>query len=204
MDNIFTRSLFATEKDQHLSENPTAIGSYAASEDEILSGIQRCLTGSNVPMYAAFESDNGINTQTLIGTVDSTVAAPKGSGAGWNGADKYEGKSFSTVIEAVKEDYDDDNNPIMSYVTAFSSSDFLDSEYNEYPQYSNKNILLAVSERAVGQEDSDISFVSKQITNESFVVTEDSAKTMRAIFMFILPILTIAAAVFVYFKRKNS
>jgi len=196
--------LFATEKDQHLSENPTAIGSYAASEDEILSGIQRCLTGSNVPMYAAFESDNGINTQTLIGTVDSTVAAPKGSGAGWNGADKYEGKSFSTVIEAVKEDYDDDNNPIMSYVTAFSSSDFLDSEYNEYPQYSNKNILLAVSERAVGQEDSDISFVSKQITNESFVVTEDSAKTMRAIFMFILPILTIAAAVFVYFKRKNS
>ena len=196
--------VFETDDSRLVAEEPTTIISYPASEDEILAGMEGCITGVNVPMYAAFESDNGINTQTLMGTVDTTVAAPKGSGAGWNGADKYEGKSFSTVIEAVKEDYDDDNNPIMSYVTAFSSSYFLDSQFNEYAYIANKDILFAVSERAVGQEDSDISFVSKQITNESFVVTEDSAKTMRAIFMFILPILTIAAAVFVYFKRKNS
>ena len=196
--------LFATDTNHHLPEDPTTLGSYALGEDDMLKGMQLCLSGVNVPMYAAFESDNGIKTQTLMGTAESTVAAPKGTKPGWNGADKYEGKVYSTVIEAVKEDYDDDNNPIMSYVTAFSSSDFLESEYNEYPDFSNKEIVFAVSERAVGEEESDISFVSKQITNEYFTVTEDSAELMRTIFMIILPILTIIAAIVVYFRRKNS
>lgn len=196
--------LFATDTNHHLPEDPTTLGSYALGEDDMLKGMQLCLSGVNVPMYAAFESDNGIKTQTLMGTAESTVAAPKGTKPGWNGADKYKGKVYSTVIEAVKEDYDDDNNPIMSYVTAFSSSDFLESEYNEYPDFSNKEIVFAVSERAVGEEESDISFVSKQITNEYFTVTEDSAELMRTIFMIILPILTIIAAIVVYFRRKNS
>ena len=87
---------------------------------------------------------------------------------------------------------------------AFSSSDFLESEYNEYPDFSNKDIVFAVSERAVGEEESEISFVSKQITNEYFTVTEDSAELMRTIFMILLPILTIVAAIVVYFRRKNS
>lgn len=196
--------LFATDTNHHLPEDPTTLGSYALGEDDMLKGMQLCLSGVNVPMYAAFESDNGIKTQTLMGTAESTVAAPKGTKPGWNGADKDKGKVYSTVIEAVKEDYDDDNNPIMSYVTAFSSSDFLESEYNEYPDFSNKEIVFAVSERAVGEEESDISFVSKQITNEYFTVTEDSAELMRTIFMIILPILTIIAAIVVYFRRKNS
>lgn len=196
--------LFETNEQNHLANDPTALGSYVASEDKIVKGMKVCVSGANVPMYAAFETDNGIKTQTLMATPETTVAAPKGTTAGWNGADKYEGKAYSTVIEAVKEDYNDDNELITSYVTAFSSSHFLESEYNEYPSYSNKNIVLSVTERAVGVEESNISFVSKYITNEHFEVTEVSAKMMRNIFMIMLPILTIAAAIFVYFRRKNS
>ena len=198
--------LYETNTSNHMPDDPTTLGSYAAGEDEITSGMELCISGLNVPLYAAFESNNGIETQTLMATPESTVAAPKGTKAGWTEADKYEGKSYSTVIEAKKLDYDDDNNPIVSYVTAFSSSHFLDSEYSETASVANKNILFAVSERAVGTEDSGISFVSKYITNESYAdkVTEGSSNMMRIIFMFALPILTIIAGIYVYIKRKNS
>ena len=197
--------LFETNSSNYMPDDPTTLGSYPSGEDKILSGMELCITGLNVPLYAAFESDNGIKTQTLMATPETTVAAPKGTKAGWTGADKYEGKSYSTVIEATKEDYNDDNELIKSYVTAFSSSHFLDSEYGETASVANKNILFAVTERAAGTEESKISFVSKYITNESFSdkVTAGSSNAMRIIFMFALPILTIIAGIYVYIRRKN-
>lgn len=198
--------LFETNANNYMPDDPTTLGSYVAGEDEILSGMELCITGYNVPMYAAFESEGSIQTSPLMSTPETTVAAPKGTSAGWTGAKDYEGKSYATVLQAKKSDYNDDNEPIASYVTAFSSSHFLDSEYSETASVSNKNILFAVTERASGAEDSGISFVSKYITNESFSdkVTAASANIIRIIFMFALPIVTIAAGVYVYIKRRNA
>lgn len=198
--------LFETNANNYMPDDPTTLGSYPAGEDKILSGMELCITGYNIPMYAAFENEGSIKTSSLMTTPETTVAAPKGTTAGWTGADKYEGKSYSTVIQSMKSDYDEDNELIASYVTAFSSSHFLESQYSETASVSNKNILFAVTERASGSDESNISFVSKYITNESFSdkVTAASSNAMRIIFMFMLPILTIAAGVYVYIKRKNA
>lgn len=198
--------LFETNSSNYMPEDPTTLGSYAAAEDDILSGMELCITGYNVPMYAAFESEGSIETSVLMATPETTVAAPKGTSASWTGADKYEGKSYATAIQAKNFTYDDDNEPIASYVTAFSSSHFLDSQYSETASVANKNLLFAVTERAAGAEDSDISFVSKYITNESFSdkVTAASSNVMRIIFMFMLPIISIAAGIYIYFKRRNA
>ncbi len=198
--------LFETNENNYLQGDPTTLGSYAAGEDDILSGMQYCITGLNAPMYAGFENSGGITVTPLMATPEYTVAAPKGTGADWKGADKYEPKSYSTVLQAKYSAYDDNNKLMESFVTAFSSRHFLDSEYNEYSGVANKDLLLAVTERAAGVEDSEISFVSKQITNESFAteVTEGSANIMRLIFMIILPLLCIAAGVYIYIKRRNA
>lgn len=198
--------LFETNSSNYMPDDPTTLGSYPAGDDEITSGMEFCVSGYNVPMYAAFESEGAIETKTLMATPESTVAAPKGTTAGWTGADKYEGKSYSTVLQSMKSTYDDNNELIASYVTAFASLHFLDSEYSENASVYNKNLLFAVTERAANVEDSDISFVSKYITNESFSdqVTQESSNVMRIIFMFLLPVLTIAAGIYVYIKRRNA
>lgn len=199
--------LYETNKNNYMPDDPTTLGSYpAATDDKIVSGMELCITGYNVPLYAAFESEGGIETKVLMATPETTVAAPKGTKAGWTEADKYEGKSYATVIQAKKFDYDDDNQPIESYVIAFSSSEFLESQYTETASVANKNILFAATERATGVEESDISFVSKYITNESFSdkVTAASSSAMRIIFMFALPIITIILGVYIYIKRRNA
>ncbi len=198
--------LFETNTSNYMPDDPTTLGSYAAAEDDILSGMELCITGYNVPMYAAFESEGTIETSVLMSTPESTVAAPKGTSASWTGADKYEGKSYATAIQAKNFTYDDNNEPIASYVTAFSSSHFLDSQYSETASVANKNLIFAVTERAAGAENSDISFVSKYITNESFSdkVTAASSNVMRIIFMFMLPIISIAAGIYIYFRRRNA
>lgn len=198
--------LFETNSSNHMADDPTTLGSYTTEADDILSGMSVCITGYNAPMYAGFESEGGITVTSFMETPDSVVAAPKGVDASWTEADNYETDTYSTVIQAAKSDYDEDNNPITSYVTAFSSTHFLESEYSEYSSVSNKNVLFAVSERGAGADKTDISFVSKYIDEESFAdqVTEASSNTMRIIFMIILPIICIAAGIYIYIKRRNA
>lgn len=199
--------LFETNSQNYMPDDPMTLGSYPTSSDnDITKGMNLCITGYNVPITAAFESEGNITVTSLMSTPESVVAAPVGTAASWTGADDYTKQSYSSVIQAEMSDYDDDNNEISSYVLAFSSIEFIQSEYNEQPSVANKNITLAAAERAVGAENTGISFISKTITNESYSdsVTDSSAGIIRILFMFILPIASIVIGIYIFIRRKNA
>lgn len=199
--------LFETNSQNYMPDDPMTMGTYPTSSDnDITSGMNLCITGYNVPITVAFESEGNITVTSLMSTPESVVAAPVGTAASWTGADDYTKQSYSSVIQAEMSDYDDDNNEISSYVLAFSSIEFIQSEYNEQPSVANKNITLAAAERAVGAEDTDISFISKTITNESYSdsVTDASLNVIRAIFMIVFPIICVAIGVYIFIRRKNA
>lgn len=198
--------MFETEEKNHMPDEPTVLGSYPQADDEILNSIQMCITGYNVPLTQAFESNNTITTTQLIVTPDTVVNAPIGTSNSWTGADKYTKETFSTVIQAKRFNYDNDNNPIQNYVFALSSIEFIYGDYSETSAISNKNIAFKVAERAVGAEDTGISFVAKTIENESFStqVTEASRNIMIVIFVILLPLAMIGLGIYVYVRRKNS
>jgi hypothetical protein len=129
-----------------------------------------------------------------------------GTSNAWNGADDYEPLAYSTVIQSQRAAYDDENNLITNNVIAFSSCDFIYSEYGEYNNVGNKNVALAAAERASGADNTGISFVSKVITDESFAtsVTEERVNLIIIIFLVLLPLACIAAGIYVFIRRKNS
>lgn len=197
--------VFETNSQNHIPDEPTVLGSYPMVEDEILNNISMCITGYNVPLKAAFDQKGKITTTKLISTFDSVVAAPVGTSNSWTGYDKYTKQTLATVMQAKRYDYDDDNNLIENYVFAFSSTEFIHGTYSEYNDISNKDIAFQVAERAVGAEKTGISFISKTIENQSFAasVTESSRNVMSIIFVGVIPIMVVAAGVYVYIRRKN-
>ena len=198
--------LFETNANNHIPNEPTTLGSYPVSEDKINNGISACITGYNVPIKALFEEEGTYKVTSLIETPESVVAAPVGTANNWNGADNYTKAAYSTVMQSERMTYDKDNVEINNYVFAFSSTEFIYSDYAEMAQISNKNIALAAAERAVGAEDTGISFVSKTIENESFSdsVTQSSSSLITIIFMIALPVGLLATSIYVYIRRKNS
>ncbi len=197
---------FETNANFHQPDKPTEFISGAFADDEILNGMQYCMTGYNVPISAAFESHNAISTTVLFGTSESVVNAPVGTPNNWKDADKYTKESFATVLQAKRFNYDNDNNPIQNHVFAFSSIEFIHGEYSENSGLSNKNIAFKAAERAVGAEETGIMFDARTIESESFGadVTEASRNIMLVIFMILLPVAMIGLGIFVYFRRKNS
>ena len=199
--------LFETNSQNYMPEDPMTMGTYPTSSDnDITKGMNLCITGYNVPITAAFEAEGRITVTSLMSTPESVVAAPVGTAANWTGADEYPKQSYSSVVQSKTVNYDSDNNELKSYVFAFSSVEFIYSSYNEQSSVSNKNITLAAAERAVGEEDTGISFVSKTITNESFAdsVTESSSRVVRAIFMIIFPIACVVIGIYIFIRRKNA
>lgn len=197
--------VYETYDQYHAVEDNTTFISASTGKDDMLTDMQGFVTGNNVPMYSAFESQGGITVTPLTASSETTVVAPKGSSSGWAGADKVEAKSYNGALLSTKSTYNSDNELIASKVAVFSSTHFV-VPLEEYAGASNQALTLAVTERATGADDSGIVFTSKYIENESFAseVTEGSAKTMRLIFMWIIPLLTIALSIFIFIRRKNA
>lgn len=198
--------LYETNTSNHMPDDPLTMGFYPSGLDDITSSMSLFITGNNVPITAAYDNDGAITVTSLVSSLDSVVAAPKGTKAGWSDANSYTAQTYSGVLQAKKLDYDDDNNAISSYVVAFSSTDFIYSNYNEESSVSNKNMTVSMAERATGADKSDIYFVSKTITNESFATSVTQAQTtaIQIIFMALLPVLCIAAGIYIYIKRRNA
>ncbi|MCQ2440271.1 MAG: GldG family protein [Clostridia bacterium] len=198
--------LFETDEGNYLPDDPTTLGSYNSGNDDITSGMNLCITGYNVPLTAEFESREEYTVTQLMATPESTIAAPKGSGVDFAGADNYEGKSYATAIQSARTSYDSDNNEISSYVTAFGSVDLRDPQNNESATVATKNLTLAVAERSCGSENTEISFITKSLSNESFSdsVSQKSYVFIIIIFMFILPIAVLVAGIYIFIKRRNS
>ena len=99
-----------------------------------------------------------------------------------------------------------ENELVASYVTVFSSVEFIYSQYNEYADVSNKEITLACAERAAGAEDIGIHFTTKTIKDESFAdsVNQAEANAIRIIFMFLIPVALIVAGIYIFIRRKNA
>ena len=199
--------MFETSSQLHQPDKPTEfVSAPFDAEDDILNGMGYCLTGYNVPISSSFETQGAISTTVLFGTSNTVVAAPIGTSNSWTGADKYKKESFATVLQAKRFNYDEDNNPIQNHVFALSSIEFIHGNYSEVADLSNKNIAFKVAERAVGAEDTGISFIAKTIENQSFAteVTELSRNIMFIVFVILLPLAMIAAGIYVYIRRKNS
>ena len=200
--------LFETNQSNHIPDDPMTIGTYPIEDEkeDITKNMNLFITGYNVPLEIGFETRDGISVSALVATPESVVAAPVGTSKDWAGAGDLEKKSYPTIVQAVKEAYNEDNELMASYVVAFSSIEYFYSAYNAQASVSNNDICLAVAERLVRADKNGVKFTSKTITNESFAekVTENSTKAMQVIFMILLPILSIAAGIYIFIKRRNT
>ena len=206
--------LFETYAGNTIQDDPMTMGMYPSENNDeesgfdnaILKDIGFCLTGYNVPLQIGSPADSSIKVNAVMNTLETAVVAPVGASSSWDGYSDSDKKQYQSVIEAKKSDYNSDNERITSYVYAFGSIEYIQSEWAENSRVSNKNLVLACTERATGADNGGMKFVSKTITNESFSesVTESGVKVIRVIFIALLPVLVVILGVFVYIKRRNA
>lgn len=199
--------IFETDKTNAYASIKTTIGTFpvALEDDKITENIgQGAITDYNVPMKVCTPTTTARKATALMKTSDTTVIAPIGINAEWTPTDSDVKQQFDTVIQSVETGRDADGNNVTSYVMALSSVEYIQSTWASYDELCNQNIVMAVSDRAAHVTDTSITFTSKFIKSESFIVDEGTATTLNWIFVIIIPILVIALGIVIFVRRRNA
>lgn len=163
------------------------------------------LAGNIVPLEAAFERYDGRQTNILLYTSDTVINVPKDIDDSFKPDSSYAKSMYTPVILTVDTSYENDTNGLSSYVAAFGSMDFVESEWTNYTEVLNLEFDLCVANVASGRNTTDLTFTSKSINPESFAekVTQRMVTTINVIFLYVIPISLLVICVVVYFRRKN-
>lgn len=201
-------TLFATESYISSAGN-TTVNFYVneEAEDSITTGISRTVSGYNVPLTVSDVSLDGVTATALMLTENDIVIAPAGETTGWSDYGDQTKSQYAGVIQSVKSNYDNDNNKRSSYVMAFSSVEIIHSVWSEYSTLSNKDIVLACTDRAAAVKDDGVKFTLKTIkSTDNFYteVTNGSVTFVRVVFMIIVPIAVVVAGIYIFIRRKNA
>ncbi len=196
--------LFETNEQSRAPDDPCTMALFPA-ETEASADLSFCITGNNVPFVSTEATEGAVTVNALIQTDEAAAIAPVGVRATWNQYTEKDLGQYFSVVQSDKEDFDSDNNPIYSHVIAFSSADYIDSQWTE-EDTANKEISMIAADLAAGVENSDISFVTKTITKESFAgkVTESKTNLIKWVFMILLPVAMLAIGVIIYIRRRNA
>ncbi len=182
-------------------EQKTALVSLPTGNSKLTENMNGFITGFNVPMLSGEASSADITVTKVASTLETAVKAPVGAADDWKpGEEDY--AVYDTVITAEKK-YSDS---AKSCVYAFSSIEFISSDWAENSSIANKDAVLAITEKASGVEDSGITFVAKSVTSESFQssVTTGATGRVQILFMWILPLCVLIAGFAVYFIRRSA
>lgn len=172
-----------------------------AAADDIAENMRGFITAYNVPMNVSESAESSITATEIIQTLDSVVTAPVGASDDWSDYPEGGGSVYAGVIQSKRTDLSDE-----SYIMAFSSTEYIESEWAENSSLQNKELVLAVANRAVGADYSEISFVEKSITEESYAdsVSASDVERVRNIFMIIIPVVMVIIGIVVFIRRRNA
>lgn len=180
-------------------ERRTALYSLPNDKTDYTEDMNGFITGYNIPMSAAEQAPENITLIKVATTTNTIAVAPAGS-------ENYEYneenlKSFDTVVEAKNISL---KKP--AYIFAFSSIEFISSEWAENANISNKNLVLAATEISANNVANGVSFVPKTITSEGYSdsVNEAATNRIKVIFEIIIPAVIFIIGIVVFIKRRNT
>lgn len=199
--------LFETSSSKHLSKSPTTLQAFnnTTTISGVLEADKYFILGNNLPMTAAYETYSTKTTNVMVSTSDTVVAAPLGIDENnWEPTSDYEKGSYANLIITKDSDVVGDDLK-TSYVAAFSSYDFIYSQWAQTSQIANMTTAINTASFTAGfDNDAKMIFVDKTVTVENFAdsISENEAVSIRIIFMGIVPAILIVSGVVIWYRRR--
>lgn len=123
----------------------------------------------------------------------------------WKPASDAKYDAYPTAIYT-EDSFVYENTHVYSGVVAFASSDYISGDMASSPYTANIQLVLDTFNEASGVADTPFNFVAKTISTENYkaLVTEGKTRTIKIIFMAIVPIIFVVLGIFVWVRRKRK
>ncbi len=159
-------------------------------------------SGANSPLTVTYSTDGSKTTNILLSSSDTTLAAPKGSGAGYTPPANATTKSYPLIVLTTDIDTDADGNDIQSSVIVFAGNDFVSENYSQYSDIGNMDLATLAINTASGRSGG--LYFTPKVTGTTGIATPSSAAVkmiVLIIFMFVIPLATLAGGIVIWILR---
>lgn len=200
--------LYQTDSSQHASGDPTTLVSFVEDNgiaNKLFEANGNAILGSNLEMKTTYETYASRTTNVLLGTSETVAIKPASAGSNWSPSSSAELAERANLI-VTEEESIVDNKQYLGYVAAFSSIEFIYSDWAQYDSLINLDAAVETAIYVSGMDTANkLTFVPKTITVESFAdsVTESSGAVIRIIFAVIIPLALVVTGFVVWFRRKR-
>ncbi len=198
--------LYETDSSKYLPGDPTTMVVTSLDTDiskKITTSGAKSIIGNSFPMKTAYDKYSSKTAYTVVATSGTVTVAPSDMTEEWTPAKNAETDIYASLIITKDEEYID-NVLHTSYVAAFSSCEFIYSQWIQ--QSSLENIGLAVNTAVTAAGfNSDMIFIDKSIENESFAydVTNSGMMIIIILFVVMIPLGLVVAGFVIWLRRKN-
>ncbi len=200
--------LYQTDDTYHVPDDHTTMAVFPnesdISDDIIPETGDGAILGGNLPMEEVTPAA-GRTTNVLVSTNDMTTIAPADMADDWTPDDDALLASYPNLI-VTSESTTIDGTVHSSFVSAFSSYDFIYSSWTQYSDLHNMGIAINTARFTSGMDlESQKLFVTRTITNDSFAdsVTAAGSLTILIVFVVIVPVALIVIGFVVWTKRRK-
>ncbi len=170
------------------------------------------VVGNTVPMKVLYPKNitaTHTRTTTVLvrtGGYGTTTIMPLGEDSTkWKPKDDATYDAYPTVVLSKDEKVLEDNSFASSYIVAFASTEFIGSEWiEEWTNIANDHMTLDIFNAVSGMSETPFNFVPKTITEERFYTTENAQRTVKIIFMAVVPVIVVAIGITVWIVRKRT
>ena len=205
--------LYETEAGLIVSNDPTvfySIPATVADPDEVTKKFNSLMdasgytiSGGNAVLTQIFtEEGTRLTTPILTTVTDSVVIKPTSADASWEPDGSLDKNQHITMLMASESKYHE-NILNTSYVCAISSVNILDSAWFSNP--GNAELVLNTAKLMSGADQGGMTFTAKKMADVSFIdkVTYASYRAVSIICQWVLPLVLVAAGIFVFVRRAR-
>lgn len=95
-----------------------------------------------------------------------------------------------------------DNNVVLSNLLVISNDNILDVNFTSQTYYNNGDYFISMVNKISGK-DNGITIVAKDLSSKTYETNEAQARTLGALFTFILPAAVAAAGIIIWLRRRH-
>lgn len=153
------------------------------------------------PLSVLYDAQSGRETTVLLSYADSACVQPIDAGSDWQPAesDKH---SIPALVKSMYVRYDN-NTPLISSVFVASSVLSFDSMLLNSKSFTNADYYLNLF-NTVMERDDVISIAPKSLGGKQLGITQAQVNMISIVLVYVLPIMTIAAGLIIWLRRRHK
>lgn len=149
------------------------------------------------PVKVISEGSGKLKTEALINSTDNAAVVNSETG------ENIENGKQAFAVVSSKTSFEEGGSNSVSNVLVLGSPDIVSDQFLMFDQFQNRTYMLSLCNSMTGKTSNGMTIEPKVISANIFDITAEQIRTLKIIFIGVIPVVTLMIGLIIWLRRKN-